>query len=78
MEDGPTRATPDNFTQVVSRRLRMILLNKLNDLKAAKASVAEESLSSFFKFATQCVREGILWDQDILTLFEDLYESCPE
>ena len=68
----------DNLTQVVSRRLRIILLDKLNELKGKNAAVAEKSLSSFFKFATQCVQDGLLQDHDILTLFEDLYESCPE
>ena len=74
----PQRATLENLAQLLSRRLRCILLDQLGAFRGADASVAEKSLSSLFAFAAECVRESLIENADILTLFEDLYECCPE
>ena len=55
-----------------------MLLDQLSLLNGSEASVAEQSLSSFFNFATECVKSGLLKNPDILNLFEDLYECCKE
>ena len=35
-------------------------------------------MSCFFNFAIECVKEDLLTNEDILMLFEDLYECCQE
>lgn len=70
--------TQEKFEQLLTRRLRDILLDQLCLSSASEATVAEKGLASFFEFATGCVRKGLLQNPDILTLFEDLYECCQE
>ena len=55
-------------------------LQVLNSSPAGQANdqKAEQRLSYFFNFAIECVKEGLLANEDILNLFEDLYECCQE
>ena len=68
------------MTQLLGRRLRNLLLDQLSSLNCADITpiVAEQRLSCFFNFAIECVKDGLLTNEDILTLFEDLYECCQE
>ena len=57
-----------------------MLLDQLKVLNSNNTpqQVAEQRLSSFFGFASKCMKEGLLKMEDMLTLFEDLYECCQE
>ena len=76
--DKPTTVTMVKLTQLLGQRLRNALLDQLRELNDASlpAKVAEQRLSCFFNFAIECVKEGLSTNEDILTLFEDLYECC--
>ena len=65
---------------LIGHRLRSLLFDLLRGINDNGVShqVAERRLSSFFNFAIQCVKEDLLTNEDILVLFEDLYECCQE
>ena len=68
---------------MIGRRLRSLLFDLLrginnSDNGSVSHQVAERRLSSFFNFAIKCVKEDLLTNEDILVLFEDLYECCQE
>ena len=65
---------------MIGRRLRSLLFDLLRGINDNGVShqVAERRLSSFFNFAIKCVKEDLLTNEDILVLFEDLYECCQE
>ena len=62
------------------RKLRGLLLDLLQVLSkdGSTAAVVEQELSKFFKFTIDCLKEGFLKNEDILTLFEEMYECCQE
>lgn len=40
--------------------------------------VAADLFEPFFKFTVECVKRDFLPKKDILDMFDDLYECCPE
>lgn len=64
----------ERFQGYLSRSLRKLLLNILSRDK----ELAAQSLQPFFSFAVECVRLSYISKKDILDLFEDLFECCPE
>ena len=68
------------MTQLLGLRFRSLLLELLTGLGSDKEAVenTEKQLTSFFNLAIDCVKEDLLKNEDILTLFEDLYECCQE
>ena len=76
-KEGRLTVKPEKMQQLLGRRLRNLLLAHLASLTASPAQ-AETELSSFFSFGIACVQAQLLANEDILSLFEDLYECCPE
>ena len=70
--------TMEKMRHLLSRRLRSLLLGHLGAGLSSDVDKAEKDLASFFNFGIECVKESFLENVDILTLFEDLYECCPE
>ena len=71
------------LSQLLDRRLKNQLLAYLGTLTGAENSedgtkVAENHLRAFFKFSIACVKDSLLTQKQLLELFEDLYQCCPE
>ena len=65
---------------LIGRRLRSLLIDLLRGINdnGVHNQVAEQHLSCFFNFAIKCVKEDLIANENILGLFEDLYECCQE
>ena len=77
-DDETEQQQQQQLKLMIGRRLRSLLFDLLRGINDNGVShqVAERRLSSFFNFAIKCVKEDLLTNEDILVLFEDLYECC--
>jgi hypothetical protein len=75
-DDVLKKKMTDRFAGYLCRSLRNVLLQMLE--KMLTEEVAAESFERFFNFTVECVKRNFFPKRDILDLFDDLYECCPE
>ena len=75
-DDVLKKKMTDSFAGYLCRSLRKVLLQMLE--KMLTEEVAADTFEPFFKFTVECVQRDYLSKRDILDLFDDLYECCPE
>lgn len=75
-DDGDQRKMQERFQGYLCRAMRKVLLTLLQ--KLIDRELAAATLEPFFSFGVLCVHRGFLSKKDILDLFEDLFECCPE
>jgi hypothetical protein len=75
-DEEDRRKMQERFQGYLSRAMRKVLLTLLQKLIDRELEAA--TLEPFFSFGVLCVHRGYLSKKDILDLFEDLFECCPE